>query len=86
MNGSWDDACNEIDRLQKLCEEQRVEIERLNNRVNLLSVSANTIRDAYDNGLNAELKSQLATQTERIRELENKIEAMEYDAKEELPE
>lgn len=39
----------------------REENERLRNRVNLLSVSANQIRDAYDNGLNAELKAELST-------------------------
>lgn len=58
FHGSADeDICLAISELEAL----KAENERLQNRVNLLSVSANTVRDAYDNGLNAELQSKITS-------------------------
>lgn len=54
-------------------EELKRENEQLRNRVNLLSASANRIRDAYDNGLNAELKEEIASLKARVIQLEGAL-------------
>lgn len=66
-----------LDTKDTIIAQKDAEIEKLTNRVNLLSVSANQIRDAYDNGLNAELKARIHTLEDG---LEKAVEALELGA------
>ena len=64
----------ELADLRQVVQGLSEENEKLKNRVNLLSVSANRIRDAYDNGLVADLTAKLSVAREALNNIKRTIE------------